>query len=869
MRKKKAKELFCCYRPVLFSFLIPFVLLGFGFLFMLLQYDAALLGGDSSSQILPFMAEFRRKVLSGENLFYSWTGSGGYDFWSVYCYYLSSPFAWLSVLVKEEHLHLFVSFLSLLKISLCGASFAFYATKKKLCKNDAQTVLFSLIFAMCGYIAAYANYIIWLDVVALFPLLMLGMERLVYEKKPALYTITLAATFACNYYLGFTVAVGVVFYYFTFRFDNIRDFINKSLRMLGFSVLSAASCCVFLIPPFLTASEAEKGASSILRGFLGNFTESIRNLLFFDSPDTVTQIESRANIYVTLFALYFVFLWFFASDAKRNEKIKNGIILAFLLLSFNLGTLNMIWHGLRMPILVQNRFSFMFCFALICLAARSFAQKERLNRNGAIAGSVAYCIFVLVLALIDPSNVVRFIGSLLAAVLYCIVFFMLKKTKIQFAVYALCAAVGLYTCFVLGAWNGTAHELKNSYEPALQQAVDEVQTDDSFYREKNLCMIKDGDHANNQMLYGLRGFPVFSSYTDPMQTIQLIRFGLVSFPWEPTDMNFYNHGPATNYTIPNSFNSVADSLSGVRYVYSYTSSAPRVNGLQTVYEKDGVTVSENPYALSVAYMLNNETLEALKNNSLIPPALYNTIAKSFDETIYTSCNLTVRKQDLMKIQGLFGNYTIEATDKNTKETQITFLYEVQEDDCIMTMFFSGRQYMDVTVTCNGEIIYNEKSMYGDFPELGTFNEGDSLEITLRSDDVMNFSFELLQSDPQVLGELTEKMRAGALQITDSRVNYIAGTVTAQKDQTLFTTIPYSENWTATVDGQPADTASLGDGFLVIPLTEGTHTVELRYTPPMFRECLLISIFGILLSFVTFFVYDKKVKSSKSRKDDSI
>ncbi len=858
MRSVDGKQKHIYTRPVLLSFAIPFALLGIGFLIMLLQYDAVLIGGDSSSQIMPFMAEFRRKVLSGENLLYSWTGNGGYDFWSVYCYYLSSPFTWLSVLVKEEHLHYFVSFLALLKISLCGATFAFYATRKKLCKNDAQTVLFSLIFSMCGYIAAYANYIIWLDVVALFPLLMAGMEKLVYEKKPALYTFTLAATFVCNYYLGFTVAVGVIFYYFTFRFENWRDFLNKSLRMLGFSVLSAVSSCVFLIPPFLTANEANKSGASLLQGYLGNFTESIRNLLFYDSPDTVTQTASRANIYVTLFALYFAFLWFFASDAKRNEKIKNGIILAFLFLSFNVGTLNMIWHGFRMPILVQNRFSFMFCFALICLAAKAFSQREKLNRQKAITGSIVFCIFVFALALIDPSNAVRFIGSLLAAVAYCVVFFKVKKPKIQFAFFALCATVGLYTCFILGVWNGTAHILTNVYEPALQQAIDEVQTDDSLYREKNLCLTENDADSNKQAQYGLRGFPIFSSYTAPLQTVQLVRFGLVDYIHETTEL-YYTEGTNSNYHKPNSFNSVTEALSGVRYVYSYTDETPQSETLQTVYEKDGITVSEVECTLPLAYMLDNETVQSLTNNDLLPPSIYNTIADSFDTKIYTYYSPTIRTSDAADLFSFSGKYTVESTDNNKEDTQITFGYKIKEDDTVLTMFFGNNQFTDVTVTCNGEMIYDKKEIYSDFPELGSFSKGDQLEVTLQGEDLMKFSFELLKTDLQALCELTEKMQTRALQITETKANCIVGTVTAQKDQSLFTTVPYSKYWTARVDGEEVAVDSLNKGFLVVPLTEGTHTVELQYTSPLFRECLFVSIGGLLLSLAVCIIYTKKQK----------
>ena len=51
--------------------------------------------------------------------------------------------------------------------------------------------------------AAYSWNIMWLDCIVLFPLILLGLEQLVREKKGLLYCISLALSILSNYYISY------------------------------------------------------------------------------------------------------------------------------------------------------------------------------------------------------------------------------------------------------------------------------------------------------------------------------------------------------------------------------------------------------------------------------------------------------------------------------------------------------------------------------------------------------------------------------------------------------------------------------------------------------------------------------------------
>ena len=98
------------------------------------------------------------------------------------------------------------------KIGLSGLSFAYYLRKH--CRtSDFGIAFFGIFYALSGYMAAYSWNIMWLDCILLFPLIMLGLERLVREKKCFLYCITLGLSILSNYYISIMICIFMVLYF--------------------------------------------------------------------------------------------------------------------------------------------------------------------------------------------------------------------------------------------------------------------------------------------------------------------------------------------------------------------------------------------------------------------------------------------------------------------------------------------------------------------------------------------------------------------------------------------------------------------------------------------------------------------------------
>ena len=63
-------------------------------------------------------------------------------------------------------------------------------------------------------------------------------------------------------------------------------------------------------------------------------------------------------------------------------------------------------------------------------------------------------------------------------------------------------------------------------------------------------------------------------------------------------------------------------------------------------------------------------------------------------------------------------------------------------------------------------------------------------------------------------------------------------------------LPYDEGWSLKIDGEEDDYYMIGDALTGIDLTEGTHTIEMTYTPEGLWMGTLLSLICVALYLIT-------------------
>jgi len=103
-------------------------------------------------------------------------------------------------------------------------------------------------------------------------------------------------------------------------------------------------------------------------------------------------------------------------------------------------------------------------------------------------------------------------------------------------------------------------------------------------------------------------------------------------------------------------------------------------------------------------------------------------------------------------------------------------------------------------------------------------------------------------------------KANSLENVQIGTNSITGSITSDKNQILCISVPYSNGFSAYIDGAKTQVLRINGMFTGVVLTPGEHTVELKYETPFLRLGIIVSIISILI-FIGLIIFRKKVKKS--------
>ena len=147
---------------------------------------------DMTQQVAPLLAQLQDVLLGKANLLFSMQNAGGMNFWGVFLFFLSSPFSFSVAFVDKADLLQWMNVLVAVKLTL-SAFTAVLLLRKWLPRLDWPAVWsLSLLYAFGGFALLFYQNLMWLDVMALFPLLLLAFGRLC-RGKPLAFVLALSA----------------------------------------------------------------------------------------------------------------------------------------------------------------------------------------------------------------------------------------------------------------------------------------------------------------------------------------------------------------------------------------------------------------------------------------------------------------------------------------------------------------------------------------------------------------------------------------------------------------------------------------------------------------------------------------------------
>jgi len=804
---------------------------------------------DMEQQAVPLLVQLRQIFQSGGSIRYTVLDAGGMQYYGIFFFFLSNPLS-LLILISDIPANQLVGLLVIIKLALSASTAALWLRYRVPKIAPGVQILLGMMYGCCGYGMLYYQNLMWLDVMAMMPLMMIALRILLKKEQALPYFLCLCATMLLCFYICYMVVLFVMIYMIlSIRFTVPKERRGAvSLRFWAASAIAACATAFVWLPCFLQVMHSAREGSLIdglkSGGLLWHFFDKF--CLFSCTALGITVLPMLL----------------------RKKRLKTGAgkrdlgLLIALFTAALLDPVNKMWHTGSYQAFPM-RWGMIPVLLMLTLAAQTLTAEIK------PAGKAAKPIRIAVSAVM-----VLLPGGVMAAI--CL--FLHSRIRSQFTSYAntlwfsipngelaliLCAmficcyglTVYLYrrgylkrAACIIGCAALFAVEFAMYFDvyPGENANEDELfaktlAAEEAFPEKDGLArlkMTKKYAHAN---MVGAIGMPTMAHYTSLTRADYLAgvkRFGYSSYWMEVS---------SAGGTL------LTDLLWHVQYQLGQTHDFP--SWTKQIWTDD-------KHAFSVAEM-----------QLLLPSALY-TDAKPDDiAELPGGSRAGVQRVLAERMLGItdavqryepteMRNVSLKKRDDGTFECRRTGDTD-SEAVIIWEIPVKGRQalYFDLYTQTGTQIgnpryravtvRYNTRTADRDYPEkqhngIVFLGEPENQTVTVTVNVQRNFVCESFG----VFGLDEDALEAGVREAKGTALSYRDGTYTAKcstdAPKTLVMPVAYDEGFTATVNGKEVPVSRVNACQTAVQIPAGESTVQLKFHVQGLRAGILIAAGGLLL-----------------------
>lgn len=786
---------------------------------------------------------YMHDVLAGnESIFYSFSKGLGGNMASTIGYYLASPFNILYIFVSKVDTPLMTFIILMLKFGLCSLFMNIFLNYKY--KPKVSNLIFSISYALMGFTTVYYFNNMWIDIIYMTPLVILGIDKLI-KGNSTCYIITLALAIIFNFYMAYMLCIFCCLFFLyelfcKYKFKEFKNYRKIILNFILSSLLAAGISCFVLLPAVINLSHIMRFSidKSLLSFDIVHIGKTFLNTIFsktYIGTHNSTSVlgRNRPVLYVCLFCFVLMFLYFFNKKIKRKEKVLSLMVIFIFIASFLIPHLQLIWQAFSFPNGYIDRFSYFYAFFVIYLASKCFYNCDKIKIRYFIILSVLYIVisyFVnkIYLVFLDTSDIII---SVIFVIIYLVLYFLYTRINKKFLI-SICILL-----VVIG-------ELIINYKDTLVtiDTLKVVSSYSTFYNQTchNLNNIEDN-------FYRIDGNYYFSYLDSHTCGTNGITTALSTNDGDLYKFFYKNGGSLTYTTIMYDINKlpIFDSLFGVKYIYSkdklddtlykYKSKFKiiKYNSFKKIYETKYVYIYENPYALSLGYVMDDNYERIYDNGS--------------KKNSFENINRFVRA-----ISGIEEDVLKPLEKEYLGNNQYTFKVNTDSTHIYLTLDYD----ISINWTVYDTVYINDNYITSlDSENIGTVkikNEYSGSDINLRLDNAAAKASDrayLYYLDMDVFNQVIDKLKSNQLKNVKVNGNKVNGNINLDKDSTLFLSIPYDKGFKVYVDGKKVKYNKVVGDFIGIDLKKGNHKIELRYySEGLFVGIFISTISSVLLSF---------------------
>ena len=867
---------------MLAAFMVPFV----GVLLLMLFSGSAPFGqnsflySDMYHQYYPFFVAYRKALLNGDSLLYSWNVGLGMDYLGLISYYLASPLYLFSVILPESWLLGYFSILLPVKLGFAGLFFAIFLDRV-FEKTDLATPLFAAFYALCAWALGYMWNIMWLDTFALLPLVALGVISLLQKRKFVLYTTALFFSIFANYYIGLFTCIFVFLTFICYeicKWESFIKFLKDLLLIAGFSILAVGMTAILELPAYSALLTTQSSVNQFPKGFQLNITDSNTWVGLFDAMRQVagnmnggltpTFKEGLPNIYCGVGTTMLAFLFLTCKEIRIRDKICSVVLLLFFIVSFIVRQLDYIWHGFHFTNMIPYRFSYLYSFVLLVMAYRAYLLRDNF-RSWQVIVSGSFSVIIFAISMQNQAFSFAIYNILLIVFFFTLFYISTHRENVinnqtqqiesmpthsprnislgLAAVFALEIILNLANfCNHFAGANISNYPKQGADTKAVIQYMEDDSTDDPFYRTE----VTHSQTLNDGALNGYNGISTFTSSANANVTQFMDQLG-------------YGAKKTYNRYCFEESSPVANLFLGLKYMIHRNGAVEESAFFTPVYQSGDVTLLKNKAYLPLGFLTNSQIINVDFNSDTSAFMFQNELfsaATGIDEDVWEymrgySLSITAQNDLTTMPSSGYCTYDLSGKDNDT----IVYRYNISQNGFACFHLHQSKRN-SFSVWKNGQWLYSESYSIPQMLAIGDVEIGDVVEIRIQCTAGENGAISLQSAtiNESVFNAGYAKLSNSVLEIDKFTQTKVTGHINCDRSGVLYTSIPQNGNWVAYVDGKPADTIKIGGAMVGLLLSEGEHTVTFQYKNTSFYIGAVISgICLITFALLTFFVYRGK------------
>ncbi len=778
--------------------------------------EITIANGDMGQNYIPNYHYLYDLLYHGKNVFFDYTlGMGYYRYGGIIVGSLLSPSLALVLLSARKNIPYMTSFILILRVAFIAIT-SFILFDKLYKKNCFYNIMFSVLYALSGYVLCYNTNLMWLDVVGVFPLFILSIKYMFETNRIYWFGILLTLMLLWDYQLAYMVLMFIIFVipiYIHFglpkekRKKAVFDVIMGTLISVGLSAFA-------FIPAFSQAMQSYR-----LSGSMTNVPTN-QNILF-----KIVQF-----VFYGL-PIYGYVRWFHFRRQDKTNFLMYGLALMFsALIPILFERVNLIWHTGSYQCF-PFRYGFIPILILYLGALRYFKFYQKLEAKRKVFRDLMI-MGTIIIAIIGTTNAVlmnvsfpafymgvgNFFIILGCCIVMCSIFGNVMKMEKEKTKKVICSVLVVMEVMIYTyAYVGVKPEYRYGKEWSDEQIFTSYEIAKKFEIGNTLYRMKDLTASTTENCALIHNIPSMSCFilNSAEQVLNCEQIG-------------YSHSNAKINDYGGTL--FSDAVYGIRYVLSKKDLSDKVYQYIDSME-EGIKLYEYKNTLPIGVLYDDEVTN-------IPEELIAFDAQNYlYQKLFQKQENIIEKVDETEILQIQGSKELYLYTKDTKINKIT----INGTDKIIPITNDEENTQYPTSYCNGIL------------DLGTY-ENETVEIKLeKQNQTENVQLGLLDLDKynEIFDEnqhsLEVKVEGDKIKITGN----------SEKDTNLFLPIMYDEGWGVSKEStQSTEIKKVYNNFIGVKLKQGQNKIELQFRPVLWRKCVILTLFTIAFMIVFYFIRKK-------------